>query len=802
MDNTFISLILKKLDELLSQEVNLLAQVKLQFESLRRELRFINRSLEKFDKNRAQFPPLVEELVQQLREAAFEAEDIIDDFYLMIDQKKRSGFRDSLVNFLVCVGETSARHELGTRIKDARERIREIFDQMKIHDIKIKPIDKSPSSSSTRGTSELQKSALSKGLSVVGFAEAERSMTEKLLNGEDKFEVISVVGMGGMGKTTIAKKIYSSDPVKGHFDYRAWVTVSQKFTAIELLRSILDCIPRPTKEEDIRSLTEMQLVENLRACLEKVRYLVVLDDIWDKGAWDLMNSALPASLGSRVILTTRIEAVALYAQGEIHRLTFLSEEESWELFSAKLEEVGKELVRRCRGMPLAVVVLGGLVIERERRRYEWEILSRRLTQELSAERDDMIKNILALSYDDLSDDLRTCFLYIGLLPEDMVIDATKLVQLWVAKGFIAQAAGFTREETAEQHLKKLANRSILQVVVRDPMGRVDKCRIHDLLLDLAKHEGRKNQFLDVHGIPPPRTPRANRHAPEGDRGMVHLTYLGLRNTRLASLPSSIENLGRLQTLDIRVVFEITLPQGVWRIRTLRHLHVHRAQPQASSCGTLTELQTLQYAVAGEWVQAGRRKLSSLRKLTIVGVSEAHVKPLSEAIQRLKRLNFFELKGSSVPNVLGLDLTGHAGLHELILHGTTRKVVGLAPGNLPQNVTAINLKGWRLEQDPLALLGALPYLGDLILSSGVFLGDEMACSAAGFPWLRELIIYNLAGLRRLRLPEGAMGSLVSFTVGRCPRVESLPEGMEGMRSLEGLSLEYMPKAFVEKGRGWS
>ncbi|CAA7409562.1 unnamed protein product [Spirodela intermedia] len=447
-----------------------------------------------------------------------------------------------------------------------------------------------------------------------------------------------------------------------------------------------------------------------------------------------------------------------------------------------------------------------------------------------------------------------------LLPEDMVIDATKLVQLWVAEGFIAQAAGFTREETAEQHLEKLANRSILQVVIRDPMGRVDKCRIYDLLLDLAKHEGRKNQFLDVHGDPTSthavRSRRLAVHedasvcfssssclapnlrsllffnldgqwfgdsllnlcslkllrvidiegapidmVPKEIGGMVRLTYLGLRNTRLASLPSSIENLGRLQTLDIRVVFEITLPQGVWRIRTLRHLQAHRAQPQASSCGTLTELQTLQYAVAGEWVQAGLRKLSSLRKLTIVGVS-AHVKPLSEAIQRLKRLNFFELKGSSVPNVLGLDLTGHAGLHELILDGTTRKVVGLAPGNLPQNVTAINLKGWRLEQDPLAQLGALPYLGDLILSSGVFLGDEMVCPAAGFPRLRELIIYNLAGLRRLRLSEGAMGSLVSFTVGRCPRLESLPEGMEGMRSLEGLSLEYMPEAFVEKGRGWS
>ncbi|CAA7405350.1 unnamed protein product [Spirodela intermedia] len=338
-------------------------------------------------------------------------------------------------------------------------------------------------------------------------------MSEQLLNGEISPAVISVLGMGGMGKTTIAKKNYNTYAVKRHFQRRVWVTVSQKFTPTELLQRILDCVLGTTTEKEIRSLTDMQLGERLRALLENVRYLVVMDDIWEKGAWGLIKCDLSASPGDRVILTTHIEDVATHAQGQVHRLPLLSEE-SWELFCAKvlpagercppeLEKMGKEMVRRCRGMPRAVLVLGGLVSERERTRYEWEALRRRLTQELSADTNEMVKNIQGLSYDDLSGDLKICFLYMGLFPAEMEIDATKLVQLWVAEGFIQQANGLTLEETAERHLEELANRSVIQVVDRDYMGWVDRFRIHDLLLHLAKDEGRRNQFNDVHGGSPP-----------------------------------------------------------------------------------------------------------------------------------------------------------------------------------------------------------------------------------------------------------------------------------------------------------
>ncbi|CAA7409567.1 unnamed protein product [Spirodela intermedia] len=821
MANPNISLILKRLDEVNSQKINLLAEVKPEFDSLQRELRFIKAYMAD---NKRSWPILAEVMLPQLREAAFEAEDIIDDFNLII---------------LAFVGKRSARRQLGTRIQDSRRRFREIYDQMKDFGRRIVPVGGSASfRSAARGTSELEESALSGGLSVVGFAGTERSMREQLLNGEGKPAVISVVGMGGIGKTVIAMKIYSSCAVKSDFQCRVWVTVSQKFTLTELLRRILDCVPGEGMEEETTKLRVMQLVEKSEPALKR------------RGP-----GVLPASPGSRVILTTRIEAVATHAHGQVHRLPFLSEEESWELFCAnvfpggercppELEEVGKEMVRRCRGLPLA------------RRRYEWGVLRRRLTQELSAERKEIIKNVLGLSYHDLIGDLKICFLYLGLFPEDMEIDATKLVQLWVAEGFIQQTKGLTSEETAKRHLEELANRSVLQVVDRDYMGRVDRFRIHDFLLRLAKDEGRRNQLIDVHGgltfrqavrscrLALPENASvylsssislalnlrdqelgdsllkllflkrlrvidiggtAIKTSPREIGRMVHLTYLGLRGTRLASLPSSIENLGKLQKLDSRNVRGITLPQGVWRMKMLRHLHADRAKPDAS-CGTLSELQTLHTAFAGAWVEAGLGKLSNLRKLGIGGAKEAHVKALSEAIQRrLKRLNFLHLEGSRVPNVLGLDLKDHKGLHQLILNGPRRKVGGLVAGNLPQNLTAITLIGCRLEQDPLALLEGLPVPEKLRLGSHafLFLGDEMACSATGFSKLRELDIDELWGLRRLELGRGGhgiprdLGSLVRFTLLSCPLRESLPEGMKGMRALEELI-----KRAEEDGADWS
>ncbi|MQL97790.1 hypothetical protein Taro_030489 [Colocasia esculenta] len=870
------NLVLKKFDELLSQEVKLLLGVKPQLRSLHTQLSFINSFLREFDSNKIPKTGLVKDWVGKLRDVAYKAEDIIDAFFLEINQEPHVGWVGALTSCVICVGEIPARHDLGTQIEDVKNEIVEIFYQKSNFEIEIKCILEDASSFANEGPSELDKSAISGGLGVVGFVESEKRMVDQLLHGEGKRKVISVVGMGGLGKTTIAKKIYSRVDVEMRFKRKVWITVSRHYTVDEILRGILKGILHyiPSARHDKQQITDMnneELRENVRSRLKNMRYLVVVDDIWDRSAWDYINAALPVDAqGSRVLLTTRIMDVADYAQGMTHQLSFLTEKESWELFCMKvfpnadcpseLKEVGTEMVNRCRGLPLAIVVLGGLLIGKPAVRYIWRTICDRLTHELSTERNEMIKDILALSYNDLPSDLKLCFLYIGLFPEDVEVDATKLTHMWVAEGFIEQEDGCTMEETAGKHLEQLARRSILQVVETDAMGYVSKCRIHDLLLDLANTEGEQNHFLDVHGhvttnheVKSRRlaihghnvgnctsseclTPKLhsllcfNLHGQEmGDifcglklirvvdiegapvemlpkeiGTMVHLKYLGLRRTKLSTLPAAIRNLHKLETLDIMDIRGISLPDAVWNMKTIRHIHASSVRPHAS-CGDLKNMQTLHTATADGWIQMSLGRLINLRKLGIEGILSSHVKALAAAILRLNHLNFLKLEGRSIPNVLGLALARHEGLHYLHLKGEMHKVSELQPDNLPPNLTQITLDGSRLEQDPLPLLERLSYLSTLILFPNSFIGGEMGCSADGFPRLQELYLHSLTGLRHVTMGYGAMRCLESLTIKNSMFLEELPDALENVGTLKELTLENMSPGFIEKveegGRDW-
>lgn len=220
------------------------------------------------------------------------------------------------------------------------------------------------------------------------------------------------------------------------------------------------------------------------------------------------HKACPFGLSgeSRVILTPRIENAVTDVCGEIHRLPFLSEEKSWELFCVKvlpgnedcpseLDEMGKQMVTRCHSLPLAVVILGGLLIDRKTKA-EWVALHSDVIKELNPGRGEMIKKISALSYHYLSSDLRQCFLYMGLFPEDTEINATKLVHLWVVEEFIV---GLSLEETAGGAPRAARKKASSSSGGKNHSGLIYTCRIHDLLLNLAKMEGEMHQFLDVHG---------------------------------------------------------------------------------------------------------------------------------------------------------------------------------------------------------------------------------------------------------------------------------------------------------------
>ncbi|KAM3338964.1 hypothetical protein P3S68_031050 [Capsicum galapagoense] len=321
----------------------------------------------------------------------------------------------------------------------------------------------------------------------VGFQDVVERFLAELLKEESRRSVISIYGMGGIGKTTLARNLYNCPSLVTSFPTRAWICVSQEFNTPDLLRNLL------------KKMTERDLQFYLCDLLKEHKYLVVVDDVWHKAAWESVKRALPDSKnGSRVIITTRKEDVAKSEDdnGLAYKLRFLRQEESWDLFCKKacqvnkfdkigwspaMEEIAREMVERCGGLPLAIFVLSGLLSQKKSLE-EWKKVKAHLWRHMRNNSIE-ISHILSLSYNDLSTELKKCFFHFGIFPEDTVISTEKLTRLWMAEDFISRVEE-RMEDVAEDFLNELVRRSLIQVA-KTFWENIIGCRIHDLLRDLA-----------------------------------------------------------------------------------------------------------------------------------------------------------------------------------------------------------------------------------------------------------------------------------------------------------------------------
>ncbi|XP_074334452.1 disease resistance protein RPP13-like [Apium graveolens] len=211
---------------------------------------------------------------------------------------------------------------------------------------------------------------------------------------------------------------------------------------------------------------------------------------------------------SRIIITTRNKKVAEMADDKcfVHQLRFLTEHESWELFCKRaepttpdMEELGKAMVSQCRGLPLAIVVLSGLLLHNMNYNY-WSEVKEHIWRHLKDGESFQIEEIVSLSFNDLSPQTKDCFLYLARYPEDDVIDPVELKRLWIAEEFITEAGegeGVIMEDIAENCLNELINRNLLQVNVLRWNGQVRSCRVHDLVRELAIKKAKEHKLLVV-----------------------------------------------------------------------------------------------------------------------------------------------------------------------------------------------------------------------------------------------------------------------------------------------------------------
>ncbi|XP_051115667.1 putative late blight resistance protein homolog R1B-16 [Andrographis paniculata] len=337
---------------------------------------------------------------------------------------------------------------------------------------------------------------------MVGF-EDERARVMVMLTSLDSKPsraVVPMVGMGGAGKTTLARNIFDDQIIVEHFDVRAWVTVSPEYNVEEVLKGVLSNLRNQGDGES--------LGEQVHKSLFGRRYLMVLDDIWSIDIWNRIQRFFPDCCdGSRILVTSRLSNVAEELSTCRVEMKYLDVDNSWNLLRQKvfgesscpveLLDVGKKIARNCRGLPLAIVVVGGLLAKADQTIEHWAHVSEQSSSAAYIGDDEHCSKILSLSYNHLPVHLKPCFLYMGAFPEDYEIRVSKLINVWIAEGFLKPRKGRMLEEIAEDCLLDLIERNLIIHREWGSTGNLKSCAIHDVLRELSLREAQKQNFLCV-----------------------------------------------------------------------------------------------------------------------------------------------------------------------------------------------------------------------------------------------------------------------------------------------------------------
>ncbi|XP_065635041.1 disease resistance protein RGA2 [Quercus suber] len=433
--------------------------------------------------------------LQRLKDAMCDADDLLDEIStealrreVMTRDKKAKEVRI----FFSKSNQLAYGVRMGHKVKEMRERLVAIAADRQFH------LDERCEEIQVRHKARRETHSLSHAEAVIGREDDKKAIIGSLLdpNAKENVSVLAIVGLGGLGKTTVAQLVFNDEKVKNHFELKLWVCVSENFDAKIIVKKILECV-KHKKPEDL----EMNLLANdVLKEINGKRYLIVLDDVWneDREKWfSLKKILMGGARGSRIVMTTRSQMVAKISQTiQPHVLQGLDEQHAWSLFkkmafeegeepkNASFVEIGKEILKKCAGVPLAIKTIGGLLYFKKT---EMEWLSFKIN-ELSKIRQNEsdILPTLKLSYDLLASHLKQCFAYCSLFPKDYKIDKSSLINMWMAQGFITLHDKIQcPKDIGHEYFMDLLWRSFFQEVEKDELGNISTFKIHDLMHDIA-----------------------------------------------------------------------------------------------------------------------------------------------------------------------------------------------------------------------------------------------------------------------------------------------------------------------------
>ncbi|CAI9115201.1 OLC1v1016041C1 [Oldenlandia corymbosa var. corymbosa] len=336
---------------------------------------------------------------------------------------------------------------------------------------------------------------------IVGFHKEANSITNRLIRGSKKLQIVTIVGMPGVGKTTLAEKVYNDPSVSYNFCACAFTTVSQTFDKMRVLIDLLKQVSPDKHSKITPEMTVDDVSHQLRQILKRRSYLILLDDIWEGEVWQRLLQCFPDdSVGSRILLTSHCHDVA----HEPHELKELNKDDSLELLQrqlfgengwpVELGDLGMKIADVCCGLPLTIVIVAGVL--KSTKPDDWMGILDTLS---SGDLPKRCRDTLELSYRNLPEHLKPCFLYLAAFQEDELVSVRRLLHLWMAEGFIWRVEMMRPSDVAEEYLKELIGRSLLLVSQQNSDGRVKSCRIHDLIYEFCLQKAKDEhlfQFLE------------------------------------------------------------------------------------------------------------------------------------------------------------------------------------------------------------------------------------------------------------------------------------------------------------------